>query len=125
MRTQHTRAASASGSACVDILFFTVKNHQSAIIMNSRNINIFLCLQQFIKKLTSHISEVTRQNKVIFLRLCACVCQKIRNGSCRGRGKCQEKTIKFFKTLKVPILLGFRHFNYGCSYGVVAMKGRL
>ena len=39
--------------------------------------------------------------------------------------KCQEKTINFFETSKVPILLMLGYFNYGCRYGVVAINRRL
>ena len=38
------------------------------------------------------------KNKVIILRLCAGILQKIAYRLSCGRGKCQEKTINFFKT---------------------------
>ena len=125
MAAQHTSTTATPRASRMYILLFTVKNHQSAILMHRRNIEVILFLHKLTQKPCAYKPEITCENHIIVRGQCVRVTEKIGDGSACGRGKCQEKTIKIFKTSKVPILLVFRHFNYGCSYGVVAMKGRL
>ena len=124
MTAKNASATATARSSCVDILIVTVKNHQSAILMHRRNIEVILFLHQLTKKTAAHKSEITCENHIIVRGQCVRVTEKIRYGSACSRGKCQEKTIIFFKIPKPLILLGFRHLIYGCSYGVVGVKHR-
>ena len=124
MTAQHTSAAATPRASRMYILLFTVKNHQSAILMHRRNIEVILFLHQLTKKTAAHKSEITCENHIIVRGKCVRVTKKVRNSFACSRGKCQEKTIIFFKIPKPLILLGFRHLIYGCSYGVVGVKHR-
>lgn len=109
----------------MDVLLFKVKNHQSAVPVNTSDVDAVLLFGQLTQKLASDRTQVTGQDHIVIGRRRAGVFQEAADGITRGRGKCQGKTIKIFKAPNPLILLGFRHFNYGCGYGVVAMKGRL
>ena len=125
MTAKNATAASAARPACVDILIIAVKNHKSAILMYIGNIKIILLLHQLTQKSAADKTQVTCKNHIVVRGKRVCITKEVSNGFTGSGGKCQEKTIIFFKTSKVPILLMFRHFNYGCSYGMVAMIVRL
>ena len=125
MRAQHTCAATTARAPCVNILPFTVKYHKSAVLVYRLDIQALFPEHKLIKKLSAYAAKVTCKNRIVIRRLSARISEKVSYGFLGGRGKCQEKTINFFKTSKPLILLGFRHFIYGCGYGVVAMKIRL
>ncbi len=82
----------------MNILIIPIENHQSAILMDIRNVDIILPEHKLTKKAASDKTQVTGQNHIVIRGKSVCITKEIGNGFTGSGGKCQEKTIKFFKT---------------------------
>ena len=89
----------------VNVLRLAVKDEQTAIEVIIPDL-LSLLRDQHLKQGTPLHTQIACGDEIIIIRLCIGILQKTQQGVCRGRGKCQENTIKFLKNF-------FQTFKFG------------
>ena len=101
-----------SRATCMDVLLFSVVDHQTAVVMPIKDTDS-LAVEQFDEKLAPDLPQISGEDQIVIRRGGPCILQECFYGIACGGGKCQENTINFLKKF-------FRRTNlenYGCCHG--------